>query len=300
MLSGLVPKGSREWQATVGLDYERFASLSLLAERAFLDWRGKTFDQVLTDCPLPGPIRIKTVSDLLFYTLFVLKSGVTFDVAGFLMQFDQSRAHRQFSRRVRLPHFALETEGYLPVRSLENTVEFERIFDPTSALIIDATEQPIQRPQDQEYQKECYSGKKKHHTCKAMVISTLDRYIHYVSNSYTGNSHDYAILKLEFDPAQPWFAGYQVRLDLGYVGFQKDYPQATTFLPGKKPRGGQLTAEQKEKNRELARERIKVEHSIGGIKRYDILSGKSRIRDLDVYDAMLGVCAGLWNFYITR
>ena len=300
MLCDLVPKDGREWQATVGLDYERFTSLCQLAESAFLDWRGKPFDQVLAECPLPNPIRIKSIRELVFYTLFVLKSGITFDVAGFLMQFDQSRAHRQFGRGVRLLHFALETEGYLPVRSIESVTEFEQLFDPASTLIIDATEQPIRRPQDREYQKECYSGKKKHHTCKAMIISTLDRYIHYVSNSYTGNSHDYSMLKVEFDPQQPWFAGYQVRLDLGYVGFQNDYPKATTYLPAKKPRGGQLTAEQKANNRELARERIKVEHSIGGIKRYDILSGTSRIRDLDIYDTMLGVCAGLWNFYITR
>ena len=186
------------------------------------------------------------------------------------------------------------------MRSIESVEEFDQIFDKVSPIIIDATEQPIQRPQDRECQKEAYSGKKKHHTCKAMIISSLDRYIHFVSNFYTRNSYDYSMLKAEFNPQLPWFAGYQVRLDLGCQGFQNDYPEATTFIPTKKPRGGQLTPEQQERNRGLARERITVEHSIGGIKRYDILSGTSRIRDLDIYDLMLGVYAGLWNFYITR
>ena len=300
MLCTLVPQDGREWQATVGLDYQRFTTLCELAQVAFFELRGKTFAQMLAACPQPGPIRLTSLTDLLFYTLFVLKSGITFDVAGFLMPFDQSRAHRQFTRGVRLLHYVLEVEGYLPVRSIASVAEFAQLFAEVDPLIIDATEQPIQRPQDREYQKECYSGKKKHHTCKAMIISSLERYIHYVSNSYTGNSHDYSLLKAEFDPELPWFAGCTVRVDLGYVGFATDYPEAKLYLPTKKPRGGKLTPEQKAANRELARERITVEHSMGGIKRYDILSGTSRLRDIDTYDMVLGVCAGRWNFFITR
>jgi hypothetical protein len=36
-------------------------------------------------------------------------------------------------------------------------------------LIIDATEQPIQRPKNRKKQKKCYSGKKKTHTLKKQI-----------------------------------------------------------------------------------------------------------------------------------
>ena len=51
-------------------------------------------------------------------------------------------------------------------------------------------------------------------------------------------------------------------------------------------------------NRALASEWISVEHSIGGLKRYRILSDRLRSHDANFYDQVLGVCAGLWNFYL--
>jgi hypothetical protein len=39
-----------------------------------------------------------------------------------------------------------------------------------------------------------------------------------------------------------------------------------------------------------------VEHSIGGMKRYRILSERLRMHDYEEYDLIIGVCAGLWNF----
>ncbi len=71
-------------------------------------------------------------------------------------------------------------------------------------------------------------------------------------------------------------------------------------IPLKKPKKGTLTTEQKEANKECARERIYVEHSIGGLKRYRILSDRLRTHDIDFYNDALEVCAGLWNFYITN
>lgn len=277
MLIRLEPTNPREWQATVGLDSERFMKLVDLASSAFTELNGKSFEKKILDSPNLSNIKIRSVRELIFFTLFILKSGITFDIAGFLMEFDQSRAHRNFGVGLRLIHYTLDVEGYIPVRSIADPLEFNQVLEAGSELIIDATEQYIQRPQDRDVQKEAYSGKKKHHTCKAMIISTLDRYIHYVSNSYTGNSHDFSLLKYEFDPSLDWFEGYTVRVDLGYQGFLKDYPKATTHIPIKKPKGGELTEEQKAGNKKLAAERIYVEHSIGGIKRYDILSGVSRI-----------------------
>lgn len=119
-----------------------------------------------------------------------------------------------------------------------------------------------------------------------------------MSQVYVGKAHDYAILKHEFPPDKPWFKDFEVRLDLGYQGFEKDYACKKVCIPHKKPRNAELTETQKAENRTKASERIRVEHAIGGMKRYRILSERLRVHDNDIYDDILCVCAGLWNFYL--
>lgn len=107
------------------------------------------------------------------------------------------------------------------------------------------------------------------------------------------------MFKGEFPPGPDWFAEFCVRLDLGFVGFAKDYVCKELVLPHKKKCKQELSPEQKQENKAHARERIFVEHAIGGMKRYRILSDRLRMHDVELYDVILGVCAGLWNFNLT-
>ena len=141
--------------------------------------------------------------------------------------------------------------------------------------------------------------KKKGHTLKGLVISLLSRHIGFLSRFKPGKTHDYTLLKNEFSPAKQWFRKFKVRLDLGYLGFGTEYVCKQYFLPLKKPRGRSLTDEQRFTNQKQASERVVVEHAIGGLKRYRILSDRLRMHDLDLYDSVLGVCAGLWNYAIS-
>lgn len=133
-----------------------------------------------------------------------------------------------------------------------------------------------------------------------MIITTADRYIHYVGRCWVGKSHDYRMLKHEFPPEKAWFTSHRVRLDLGYQGFDKDYGCQAVIIPKKKPCKQELPAEDKAQNRQKSSERIYVEHAIGGLKRYRILSDRLRIHDCQTYDTTLEVCAGLWNFYLSN
>ena len=107
------------------------------------------------------------------------------------------------------------------------------------------------------------------------------------------------MFKREFPPKEPWFADLTVRLDLGFFGFEKDYACQQLYLPHKKPKKQELTLEQKAENKLLAGERVVVEHSIAGLKRYRILSDRLRMQDLNLYNQVLGICAGLWNFRLS-
>lgn len=106
------------------------------------------------------------------------------------------------------------------------------------------------------------------------------------------------MLKTVLPPDQEWFKKFNVRLDLGFLGFAKDYVCRQVFLPFKKPKGQALTAEQLAINKVQASERITVEHAIGGLKRYRILSDRLRMHKDCLYDDVLEVCAGLWNFHL--
>lgn len=133
-----------------------------------------------------------------------------------------------------------------------------------------------------------------------MLISTDNRKIEYVSLSYSGKIHDYTLLKREFSSEQNWFENFILQVDLAYFGINTTYKIKEVLIPHKKPKGKELTDEQKEENKVLASKRIKVEHSISGLKRYRILVDRLRIHLVDLYDSIVGVCAGLWNFNLSN
>jgi hypothetical protein len=133
-----------------------------------------------------------------------------------------------------------------------------------------------------------------------MIISTKSKFIRYISYCREGSLHDYHLLKENFPTQGDWFKNFSLRVDLAYLGIVKDYSCKNVYMAHKKTKTKPLTQTQKEENQLMASERIYIEHSIGGLKRYRILSDRLRIHLIDLYDDVLGVCAGLWNFYLTN
>lgn len=133
-----------------------------------------------------------------------------------------------------------------------------------------------------------------------MLISTKEKAIKYLSHCCYGKTHDFSLLKKEFPPELPWFKNFNIKVDLGYLGIVKEYKCKKISIPYKKSKNNPLTDEQKLTNKQFASERIFIEHSISGLKRFRILSDRLRIHDIDLYDEILGVCAGLWNFYLAN
>lgn len=96
-----------------------------------------------------------------------------------------------------------------------------------------------------------------------------------------------------------WLENHTIQVDLGYLGIDKSYVCGAVELPYKKPKGRELGEVEKGVNQSFSKERVAVEHRIGGMKRYRILSNRLRMRDLNAYDKKLEVCAGLWNYYLS-
>ncbi|PLS81015.1 MAG: hypothetical protein CYG59_06690, partial [Chloroflexi bacterium] len=61
---------------------------------------------------------------------------------------------------------------------------------------------------------------------------------------------------------------------MGVQGFA--VVNVTIQQPTKKPRSGERASEQKEANRRIAREKMRIEHTIGSVKRCRIIRDKLR------------------------
>ena len=112
------------------------------------------------------------------------------------------------------------------------------------------------------------------------------------------------MFKQEFDPELNWFSGFKVFVDLGYLGFNNEYKTKELNIPYKKPNKSKnnphpiLTKEQINKNKEMSRQRVIVEHVIGGMKRYKCLVDKFRNKKEGINDLFVYLSAGLWNLNI--
>jgi hypothetical protein len=82
--------------------------------------------------------------------------------------------------------------------------------------------------------------------------------------------------------------------DTGFQGFT--LAGVTIFQPKKKPRGKELTTEEKEDNRLISKIPIRIEHAIGGVKRYRIVKDKIRNWKKSFRDKVVERCCGLHNF----
>lgn len=104
--------------------------------------------------------RMKDEADLLFFTLFSCKSGLTYDVLGLVCGMDAATAKRRQDEGLAILREALRLADCLPEREFQSPAELQRYFSKRRAVLLDATEFATQRPQEKEAQKARYSGKK--------------------------------------------------------------------------------------------------------------------------------------------
>lgn len=76
-------------------------------------------------------------------------------------------------------------------------------------------------------------------------------------------------------------------------------PRLTLETPFKKPRGGELTEAQVEFNRQLSAIRVRVEHCIGWVKNWKIISTRFRCAH-SIYTLVMQVVCGLVNWQTQR
>ena len=106
-----------------------------------------------------------------------------------------------------------------------------------------------------------------------------------------GSCHDFKLYENSVGSAVS--DDIKVRGDSGYQGILKLHKNSET--PTKKPKGGELTAEEKVENRRIARERILIENINAKVKVFKIVANKYRNRRKRFGLRMSLIC-GIINF----
>jgi len=185
-------------------------------------------------------------------------------------------------------------------RSLEEIIE-ELPELKELGVLTDGTERPIRRPKDDQEQKEVYSGKKKRHTKKHVTLThPKTQYILAASEEAKGSKHDKKI----FDEANLACAtSLPIRADKGFQGLEVGNAVVVTPMKRKRKKKGQpreeLTPAQKEHNRELAQNRMSIEHSNAGLKRNRSVSEILRNTRKGMSDFLMMIAMGLHNLRVT-
>jgi hypothetical protein len=232
--------------------------------------------------PLP------TIEDKLLFILIYLKQGATQEMHATMFNMYQPDANNWIHLLHPILNQTLAALGELPAReagSLDLEEEGSKIY------FHDGTERPIVRPKDNQVQKEHYSGKRRQHTIKnIMVINTLCKIL-LLTATCEGKKHD----KRASDEAGYTLPeGSLLYQDTGFQGFT--IAGVLIIQPKKKPRGKELSPDDKENNRAISTVRIRVEHAIGGVKRYRIVKDKIRCWKKGFRDQVMETCCGLHNF----
>lgn len=240
---------------------------------------------------------LKTPAEKLFFILFYYRCYPTYDVLSFFYGCNRSNAFRRQEALTPILERTLARKLVLPKRQMRNVKEFFEAFPEAKEVFIDGTERPIQRPQESQRQRKTYSGKKKRHTRKNLIISTRQKHIGFLSKTIPGKEHDFTILKAQ---APPEYMPPKVKkhLDLGFKGFDTQYPGHAVSMPQRKPRTRELTDTQKERNKKKSGVRVLVEHAIGGIKRLRIVSDVFRNKKKNFDDQAMLISCGLWNYHL--
>jgi len=233
--------------------------------------------------PLP------TIEDKLLFILVYIKQGATQEMHAVLFGMQQPDANVWIHLLHPILNQTLAELGELPVRDATALDPEEEEQD----LIFwhDGTERPIPRPTDQDAQKMYYSGKKRQHTIKNILLINLFCRIRFLSPTCEGKKHDKKVAD-EANYALP--EGSSLFQDTGFQGFI--VAGVLILQPKKKPRGRELGADEKENNRFISSIRIRIEHAIGGVKRYRIVKDKIRAWKNGFRDKIMETCCGLHNF----
>jgi len=161
---------------------------------------------------------LDSVEQKLLFVLVYQKTYPLQVLLGETFEMSQARANQWLHRLLPVLHQALEDLGVMPERNPRQFAAHERHRGEKLDLTIDGTERRRQRPKNPEKQALHYSGKKKAHSDKnVLIVNTRTKRVGYLSQTYAGKTHDKKIADNE-RIAYPRKA--TLRKDTGFQGYE--------------------------------------------------------------------------------
>lgn len=238
---------------------------------------------------------IETIEEKLFYILFYMKTYPTFDVASFWVGFHRSKACEWVQTLLPILETTLGRKLVLPQRKISSPEEFLKLYPEVKDVFGDATERRIQRPKDAKRQRKLYSGKKKIHGKKNVILADEKKRILVLTQTKSARRHDKRLADKQnlFQSLPESVAAW---LDTGFQGVQKLH--LNTYIPVKRRKNRSLTEEEKDNNRIISSFRVIAEHAICGLKRFNCLQHPYRNKKPNTDDQFALLSAGLWNYHL--
>jgi hypothetical protein len=173
------------------------------------------------------------MEDKLLLILVYTKTNPLQTMHGLQFGLSQGQANHWIHRLLPVLQQALRDLGQAPERTAAAVASNALTQEAGANLVIDGTERPRQRPQEATQQKAHYSGKKKTHTAKnLLLVNSNSRKVVYLSETVPGKTHD----KKAADEAQIAYpAGATLDKDSGFQGYE---PQEVLSTQPKKSRAG--------------------------------------------------------------
>ena len=172
---------------------------------------------------------LASIEQKLLFALVYQKSYPLQSVMGELFGMGQPQANEWIHKLLPILKQALDDLGYAPERDPKKFKEKEQDRKDAVDSIIDGTERRRQRPKQAEKQALHYSGKKKIHSDKNVVIATAKKKrVSFLSQTYPGKTHDKNVADTE-NISYP----ERIRLhkDTGFQGYE---PKVSKLFQPKK------------------------------------------------------------------
>jgi hypothetical protein len=167
-------------------------------QQAFSDARTKTGQTRKRKAGGGRKGALESIEQKLLFALVYQKSYPVQSIMGELFGMGQSQANEWIHTLLPILKQALDNLGYEPERDPKQFKKSEQGQNEATASIIDGTERRRQRPKEAKKQALHYSGKKKIHSDKNVVIATVKKKrVSFLSQTYPGKTHDKKVAEME-------------------------------------------------------------------------------------------------------
>lgn len=169
------------------------------------------------------------LEDKLLFILIYEKTYALQTMQGLHFGLSQPQVNEWVHRLMPLLQQALADLGMRPVRDPQAVATEPLVTEGGADLVIDGTERRRQRPKDAQQQRETYSGKKKSHTDKNILLANVQTTkVVYLSPTEVGKTHD---KKMVDQQPLAYPRGATLAKDTGFQGYEPE--GVVTYQPKK-------------------------------------------------------------------